>query len=124
MDLWLRRIDPDGNAGYDERWLPFYFKVGVELVPKADRGWIGGVGLKVPFYTVQTVDRGNFGGGEVTLNPKPGISPYLEVGYQVKSSSAALYFDSYWFKESNPNGGIFQPDSKAFQIGVRLGWSF
>jgi len=124
MELWLRRLDPDGSAGYDEYWLPFYLKVGAEVAAIADKGWMAGLGLKVPLYTAETVDLDRQGGGTITLNPKPRLSPYFEGGYKYKAFSVLGYFDSYWFNESDPDGGIYQPESLSLQVGVRLAWNF
>jgi len=126
VEDWERSLN--GQGGYDENWLPLYLKAGLELSPETT-GWIATLGVKVPVYTVETVDMSRIGGGTVTLYP--GIEPslYAEAGYQfTKRLSAAAFFDSYWFAKSSPesSGGVqfYQPESKSFQVGVKVGWTF
>jgi hypothetical protein len=124
IDFWLRSVDPGGAAGVNEYWLPFYCKAGLEVSPSAEKGWVAALGIKLPFYTLETVD---VGGDVYTLNPKPRVSPYAEAGYQfTRSLSARAFFDSYWFGESDldSSGTVFQPESKSYQVGAKLGWSF
>lgn len=123
---WERSIN--GSGGYDENWLPIYLKVGLELCP-VEVGWIGTLGVKVPVYTDETVDAGRLGGGTVTLHPGTEPSLYAEAGYQfTQHLSAVAFFDSYWFAQSSPEpaGGIliYQPESKSYEVGVKLGWTF
>lgn len=126
VEDWLRSIN--GQGGYDENWLPIYLKAGLELSP-VKKGWIGTLGIKVPIYTVETIDFGRVGGGTVTLHPGVMPSLYAEAGYQfTRHLSAAAFFDSYWFAQSSPEpaGGvlIYQPESKSYQVGVKVGWTF
>lgn len=126
VEDWERSLN--GQGGYDENWLPLYLKAGLELSPETT-GWIATLGVKVPVYTVETVDMSRIGGGTVTLYP--GIEPslYAEAGYQfTKHLSAVAFFDSYWFAKSSPetSGGVqfYQPESKSYQVGVKVGWTF
>lgn len=118
VDAWLRRLQ--GPGGYDEFWLPLFFKAGVEVAPR-QIGWIGSVALKVPFYTSQfsKVD------GTLVLHPNPMVSGSAEAGYKFTPHfSAVAFFDSYWFKESSVSKGFFQPESKSYQVGAKIGWTF
>jgi len=131
LEDWQRTLN--GSGGYDENWMPIYFKAGLELSP-APKGWIGALGVKVPFYTDQTVDLSRVGGP--TFNLYPGVEPslYADFGYQFsKHLSAEAYFDSYWFAQSptrdiNLGGGLeagfYQPESRTYRVGVKVGWTF
>ncbi|HEV2331417.1 MAG TPA: hypothetical protein VGY56_21755 [Verrucomicrobiae bacterium] len=126
VEDWERSLN--GPGGSDENWLPIYFKAGLELCP-VEKGWIGTLGVKVPVYTVETVDASNVGGGTVTLHPGVEPSLYVEAGYQfTRRLSAVAFFDSYWFAKSptEPAGSvlIYQPESKSYRVGVKFGWSF
>ncbi len=123
---WLRSLQ--GEGGYNEYWYPIYLKAGVEISPE-ETGWIGTLGVKLPVYTTQIVDFGRVGGPNVTLHPGVMPSGYAEAGYKfTKNLSAVVFFDSYWFSQSPTvqTAGIevFQPESKSYQVGVALGWSF
>ncbi len=118
VEGWLRRLQ--GPGGYDEFWLPLYFKAGFDLAPR-ETGWVGAIGLKVPFYTSQFT---NLEGSD-TLHPQPMVSAYAEAGYQfTRHFSATAFFDSYWFHESPVAAHFFQPESKSYQVGAKLGWTF
>ncbi len=117
-ELWLRRLG--GPGGYDEVWLPLYFKAGADLSPR-ETGWIGALGLKVPFYTAQWANTTP----STTLHPGPMVSAYAEAGYKFGPHfSLSAFFDSYWFTESSVSSGFFQPESKTYQVGAKLGWTF
>jgi hypothetical protein len=117
-DLWLRRLG--GPGGYDEFWAPIYLKAGLDLASR-ETGWLGAVGLKLPVYTTEVSNVS----GTVTLHPGPMVSGYAEAGYQfTRNFSATAFFDSYWFTESSVQSGWFQPESKSYQVGAKLGWTF
>jgi hypothetical protein len=122
LDFWLRHL---GSAyGYNEYWFPISLKAGVEISPK-NIGWIGALGLKVPVYTYQTVDLARLGGGTVVLHPKTMVSPYAEVGYKFTDhASISAFFDGYWFRQSSVHDGFLQPESKSYEVGAKLGWTF
>ena len=122
LDFWARHLG--SQYGYNEYWFPISVKAGLDLSPK-DTGWVGAIGLKVPVYTYQTVDFGRLGGGTVTLHPGTMVTPYAEAGYQfTKNFSLEAFFDSYWFKQSAVNNGFLQPESKSYEVGAKLGWTF
>jgi len=122
LDFWVRHLG--SLHGYNEYWFPINVKAGVELSPR-EVGWVAALGLKVPVYTYQTADFDRLGGGTVTLHPKPMVTPYAEAGYKFnKNLSLAAFFDSYWFKQSAVHEGFLQPESKSYQVGVRVGWLF
>lgn len=122
MDFWLRKIG--SQFGYNEYWFPFYLKAGAEVSPR-EKGLIGTVGIKVPFYNTQVIDYGRLGDGRVTLHPGVNVSGYAEAGYKfTKSLSLIAFFDSYWFGKSDTQLGVFQPESKSYQVGAKVGWTF
>ena len=122
LDFWLRHLG--SQFGYDEYWFPISVKAGVDLSPK-NTGWLGAIGLKVPVYTYQTADFGRLGGGTVTLHPGTMVTPYAEAGYKfTRNFSVEAFFDSYWFKQSPVNDGFLQPESKSYELGAKLGWTF
>ncbi len=118
VELWLRRLG--GPGGYDELWLPLYLKAGADLSPR-ERGWIASLGLKLPFYTTQWV----YITPSPTLHPQPMVSGYAEAGYRFGPHfSLTAFFDSYWFNKSPVQSGYYQPESKTFQAGAKIGWTF
>ena len=122
LDFWLRRLGAQG--GYDEYWFPISVKAGLDLSPK-NVGWVAALGLKVPVYTYQTVDFRWLGGGTVTLHPRPMVTTYAEAGYKfTRNFSLTAFFDSYWFKQSPEHEGFLQPESKSYEVGAKLGWTF
>ena len=122
FDFWVRSLQ--GEGGYNEYWFPFYLKAGLEISPR-ERGFIGTLGIKAPIYTTQVADLTGVGGDIVTLHPGVMPSGYSEAGYKfTKSLSLVAYFDSYWFAKSPNSLGFYQPESKSYQVGVKLGWSF
>ena len=122
LDFWLRSLN--GPGGYNEYWLPIYLKAGLEVSPK-ETGWIGTLGVKAAVYTTQIADFGRMGGGTVTVHPGTMPSGYAEAGYKfTKNLSAAVFFDSYWFSKSSMESGVYQPESKSYEVGVKVGWTF
>ncbi len=127
LEDWQRSLN--GSGGYDENWMPIYFKAGLELTP-APKGWIGTLGVKVPVYTDQTVDLSRVGGPKFDLYPGTMPSVYAEAGYQFSNHlMAEAFFDSYWFSQSptrDIGGGLaaYQPESKTYRVGVKVGWTF
>jgi len=121
LDFWVRRLG-GGQYGYDEYWFPISIKAGLDLSPKD----VGALGLKVPVYTYQTADHNLFGVTfTTTLHPEPMVSPYAEAGYKfTKNFSLTGFFDSYWFKQSAVNKGFLQPESKSYEVGAKIGWTF
>jgi len=133
IEAWLRRLR--GSGGYDEYWFPVYLKAGVELEPSRQTGWVGALGVKVPVYTTEVADLGN--GDVTTLHPRVNISGYTEAGYKVRRNLSVIAFaHSYWFGKSPSESRTFiigntlltrttfQPESKSYQVGAKLGWTF
>lgn len=120
-DIWDRSIS--GPGGYSELWTVGYVRGGYEIAPKAGSGVVGNLGIKMPFYVANNSDIPGF--GHVTTEPKQRPSGYAEAGYQFCDSFAlTAYFDSYWFGKSDVvSPGLLQPESKQYQIGLRLKWS-
>jgi hypothetical protein len=124
LDFWVRRLDSGGQYGYDEYWFPISIKAGLDLSP-TDVGCVGSLGLKVPVYTYQSADNPFGVNYTVTLHPEPMVSPYAEAGYKfTKHFWLTAFFDSYWFKQSSEHQGFLQPESKSYEAGVKLGWTF
>jgi len=126
VEDWMRRSS--GTNGYCENWLPIYIKAGLESRPE-ETGWTEAVGIKVPVYTVETVDFQQAGLPDVTLHPGTMVSGYAELGYIFNSNfSVVAFFDSYWFTKSSSAGTktvqVYQPESKSYEAGVKLGWIF
>lgn len=124
VEFWWRGLQ--AASGYDEYWIPLYVRAGFDLSPSQDAGWLAALGAKVPVYTTQFADLDKFGLGWITLHPKPMVSGYAELGYQfTRGLTLAAFFDSYWFKQSAPGDfGVFQPESKTYQVGLKVGWTF
>ena len=130
VEGWERSGNGGAPPGYSEYWIPIYLKAGLDLAPK-ETGWVGALGLKLPVYTTQVADLEKFGLGTATLHPGPMVSGYAEAGYKfTKHFSLTTFFDSYWFKQSSAassNNGtviVFQPESKSFEAGAKVGWTF
>lgn len=121
-DIWNRSIG--GAGGYSELWKVFYARAGYEIAPKTGSGFVGNLGVKMPMYVANTADFPGF--GHVTTEPKPRPSGYAEAGYQFNDLFAVTaFFDSYWFGQSDVvSPGLLQPESKQYEIGLRLKWSF
>lgn len=127
VEGWRRAIW--GEGGYIEEWLIGYGKLGVELDPK-ERGWLGNIGIKYPFYTDEVARLREVGFvDDVELHPGKQVSLYFEGGYRfTKSFSALAVFDSWWFDESDVErvglAGFFQPESRNYVAGLKLQWTF
>ncbi len=120
-DIWDRSLS--GSGGYDELWTVAYARGGYEIAPQNQTGWLGDVGIKMPMNAANTANFPGF--GHVTVHPKPRPSGYLEGGYKFNNTLAlTAYFDSYWFGQSRVVDGLLQPESRQYQIGLRLKWSF
>jgi hypothetical protein len=123
FDFWDRHLT--GPGAYDEYWFPFSAKAGVDLTP-SETGWVGGIDAKVPFYTYQDVE---LPGDSFSLNPQPMITGDAQLGYQfTRHFSMIAFFESYWFRQSPTiQHGLFlinQPDSKTFEAGLKVNWTF
>ena len=98
-DLWRRQLSADQK----EDWAVGYARLGVEITPQPGRpGWIGGAGVKYPFYTYENANLTDIGFDQnPTFTPGKDWSAYANVGYRIDAHwSLVGYYDSYRFSQS------------------------
>jgi hypothetical protein len=132
-DYWERNILPDQREDYSVVFL----RLGLNIDPRAPRGWFGGGGLKFPFYVSENahLDELGFNQNE-KLQPKGEVSLYAQAGYRFTPRWSLIgYYDSYRFGESKPVRAtsasspgtqflLFQPASTVNTLGLKLQYDF
>ena len=132
-DYWERNILPDQREDYSVVFL----RLGLNIDPRAPRGWFGGGGLKFPFYVSENahLDELGFDQNE-KLQPKGEVSLYAQAGYRFTPRWSLIgYYDSYRFGESKPVRAtsasspgtqflLFQPASTVNTLGLKLQYDF
>ena len=130
-DVWSRQLSRDQV----EDWLVFYTRFGVELGPQAgQRGWIGSLGVKYPFYVYENANLTDIGFDQnPTLRPGANVSGYASFGYRFGAHwSVVGFYDSYRFQQSPTvqatSGGVtytlYQPKSSMDVAGVVVLYRF
>ncbi len=123
---WLRQLDVDGDAGYDEYWLTAYGVAGLRLEADAGNGstlFLRGA-ILIPFYNDEEVENIGFDGvGNVSLEPETEIGYTAEAGIMMNSFTVSAFYEYLEFGESDldDTGRFFQPDSETTRIGVKAG---
>jgi hypothetical protein len=133
FDYWERNILPDQREDYSVVFL----RLGLNIDPRASRGWFGGGGLKLPFYVSENahLDELGFDQNE-KLQPKGQVSLYAQAGYRFTPRWSLIgYYDGYRFGESKPVRAtsasspgtqflLFQPASTIDSFGLKLQYDF
>ncbi len=137
LRAWNRNIrdgtaaDGTATAGYLERWLTLYFRLGlrggVDFSRKTQA--FAEAGMKLPIYNQNTAYQSSIGGQDYTFHPGRQASLFSEVGLKMDRLKASLFYDSLRFSRSEVidiGGGIgvLQPKSTMDIYGVRLGVIF
>ena len=132
LDVWNRQL----SAVQSEDYSVVYLRLGAALGRRARSGWYGGGGVKFPLSVEEDAHFPDIGfQPNPHLEPKGEASLYAEVGYRFDERlSAAAYYDSYRFGESNAVNVIeagtgnafsfFQPKSSVDILGLRLRYRF
>ena len=132
-DYWERNILPDQREDYSVVFL----RLGLNIDPRASRGFFGGGGLKLPFYVSENahLDELGFDQNE-KLQPKGEVSLYAHAGYRFTPRWRLIgYYDGYRFGESKQVRAtsasspgtqflLFQPASKVDSFGLKLQYEF
>jgi hypothetical protein len=132
-DSWLRSLrDNAGVSGYDERYDVGFGRLGA--VYSGGNGWSVQGGVKLPFYTSESVGLTRIGfDSDPTLKPKPDYSLYATVSYRLNSRwDIGGYYDSYRFRASDSalvtgDGSlysVYQPKSQQDTVGFYLNFRF
>jgi len=132
-DSWLRSLrDKGGIYGYDEDYEVGYGRLGA--VYSGNHGWAVQGGVKLPFYTSESVDLTRLGfDNDPTLRPKPDYSLYASISYRLSPGwDIGGYYDSYRFRQSDEvrvtrSGELWsfhQPKSRQDSIGFYLNLHF
>lgn len=133
FDYWERNILPDQKEDY----AVVFARLGINIDPRAARGFFGGAGLKLPFYVSENahLDEIGFDQNE-SLHPKGELSAYAQAGYRFGQGWSLIgYYDGYRFGESKTVTAtssafpgtkflIFQPASKVDSFGLKLQYEF
>jgi len=133
FDYWERNILPDQKEDYSVGFA----RLGLNIDPRAPRGFFGGAGVKFPFFISENahLDELGFDQNE-RLRPKGELSVYAQAGYRFPQGWSLIgYYDGYRFGESKTVSTtssafpgtqflIFQPASKVDSFGVKLQYEF
>jgi hypothetical protein len=133
FDYWERNILPDQREDY----AVVFARLGLNIDPRASRGFFGGGGVKLPLYVHENahLDELGFDRNE-PLRPKGQPSLYAQAGYRFTPRWSLIgYYDSYRFAESNTvratssafPGTTFllsQPASTVRSFGARVQYNF
>lgn len=138
LDYWNRQLSADQREEY---WIAS-LRLGLNFDRRTARGFFGGAGVKLPFWTREDAHLTEIGfNANPRLEPKGDLSLYAEAGYRFAPAwSLTAYYDGYRFRESAPTptvvnpfvsgcggpGGctLVQPTSRLDSVGLRLRYSF
>ena len=137
-DYWNRQLSADQREQY---WIGA-LRLGLRADRRESTGWLGGGGIKYPFFTRQDAHLTEIGfNSNPKLEPKGALSLYADAGYRFnRNITLSAYYDSYRFKESDPTPFIvnpfisgctaprgcqlIQPTTNVDIFGLRLEYSF
>jgi hypothetical protein len=132
VDYWSRDLPSSDDLeflSYNETFLPVYLKLGVDLRPRTESGWIAAFGLKRPVYIRERIIADIDEIGATTVRPTPKLSGYAETGYQfTRQLSVIAFVDSYRFGASDLVDvgftSIQQPETYTYSAGIKVSWAF
>ncbi len=122
VDWWQRDLQdsttydgaiPVRVSGYLEEYTIAYGRLGVASRGESLRL---SAGAKYPFFTDERV----LG---LTLRPKGRLSYFFSAEYGQKRG-VGIYYDSYRFDQSDPDGGYVQPESHQDTVGIYAHFQF
>lgn len=124
-ESWRRHTQGFGNT---QHYDVTFGRLGLAYLP--EQGLFGEAGTKYPFTANNKLDLND----GVTLTPQGSFSLYALVGYNFSQFwSIKGYYDSYRFKESDPEimtsagtivGTVTSPESRQDQWGINIGLYF
>ncbi len=131
---WSRTVEDsiaaDGTPafGYTEDWTTFFGRLGLRGGANLSSSvrWFAEGGVKLPIYNENYAHIGD----GITLEPGRKISYFAETGLAIRSFTVSVTYDGQRYSQSDPvaepfSGTFFvQPESKADQYGIKLGWTF
>jgi hypothetical protein len=118
-------------SGYTEEWTTSYTRFGIRgEVPISEKSRLFAEGgVKLPFYNENRVYFNN-GNDNPDFTLYPGLQPswFSEVGITMHRFKASVFYDSLRFSRSpdvnTSIGSVYQPNSSADLLGVKLGAAF
>ena len=129
-DFWERELSQFQQEDFQVAFL----RLGVEVNPTGNKGWMFGAGVKYPVWTEEDAHFTDLGYEQnPKLEPGLGVSAYGQVGYRFQRHLALIaYLDGYNFRESDAvfvtQGGttdaFVQPASVQYNVGLRLQYLF
>lgn len=129
LDAWERRL----SSFQRETYFVGFVRLGVEF-DRADRGFIAGGGLKLPFQVQEKAYLDGMVPDPLELRPGSEPSVYASVGYQFDPHWRLIgTFDGFRFGESPAEtafvpgfgaGQFYQPASTLYRVGVRVEYVF
>jgi len=119
---WNRELK--GEGGYTESWNDIYLPIGVSLGGQLGNAfywaWFADLAVAVPLFTDE-----QFNDGTRSVEPEPQIGYVAELGLRRSRLSASVYYRDFSFEASPVNrDGVYQPESEANTLGLRIGWEF
>jgi len=119
---WNRELK--GEGGYTESWNDIYLPIGVSLGGQLGNAfywaWFADLAVAVPLFTDE-----QFNDGTSSVEPDPQAGYIVELGLRRNRLSASVYYRDFSFEASPVNrSGVFQPESEASTLGLRIGWEF
>jgi hypothetical protein len=124
---WKRRLDNTDEKlyGYDENWFSAYGYTGLRGAWQCTTNWSFSAEAAVilPVYNYETVYlKVSQDSSHLSLNPGRRVTPTVNVGAGWKDYRMVIYYERLEFGESDVDeSGLYQPESKADIVGVKLG---
>lgn len=129
VDAWSRELSPVQREDY----LVAYLRAGVEFDSASEKTWLGGIGVKYPFWVREDARLTDIGfDSNPELTPGSRLSGYAHLGYRFNTKwSVVGYADGYRFSKSDPvtvneirqglgTVTLVQPGSDMLFIGIKL----
>ncbi|MCX6996284.1 MAG: hypothetical protein NTV49_04185 [Kiritimatiellaeota bacterium] len=134
--LWDRSLQDQGQLkGYSELWASFFGRVGfgATYAFARDGKAFAQAGGRLPLTTIQNVDLTKFGAGNIKLQPRQQITPFVEAGCRWKLLQVSIFYETLRFDKSAAETitiiegsrigtlEFWQPKSTADIYGLRIG---
>lgn len=134
LDAWRRNLlDSGAVSGYVERYSTAYYRFGPGYGDSSR--WDLWGGIRLPFWTRETVGWSRFGYDDLHLEPQGDFSLFASLRYRMAPHwDLHAYYDSYRFKKSDSEaetingvktGNLLrQPESQQDTVGAYVAYRF
>ncbi len=126
VESWYRDLQNSALSngtlvtGYEEHYTSSYTAISATYV--RNMAWAFSLGMKLPLLTTEELMHD---GLKVTLHPEGQLSMFAGLAVPINSQwNIDLSYDSYRFAKSDPQSGVYQPESHQTTFGAAVSYRF